>query len=198
MHYAKGSKGFRNGSGPAFVMKHKENSNTSKPNMVWYVESGASNHMTSHEVWLSHLEKPEQPRVIETGEDTPYTIEHAGDVPLNHVVQKGKFMNVLHVPEITKNLVSVRQIIDRGMQVQFTHLECFIIEDEGKVIAQARREGRMFILETNDVENAMFAKEKKVKLNIDLWHKWFAHVKFPRLQEMQMKNIVFGLPNFSY
>ena len=41
-------------------MKHKANSmvvNTSKSSEVWYVDSGASNHMKSHEEWFSYLEK---------------------------------------------------------------------------------------------------------------------------------------------
>ena len=81
-----------------------------------------------------YLEKPEQSGVVETGDDTPYTIEHVGEVPLSHVGQKWKLMNILHVSSITKNLVSVGQIVDQGMQVRFTHLRCFI-EEEGKVIA---------------------------------------------------------------
>ena len=96
-------------------MKHKDNSmkvNTLNLNKMWYVDSGVSNHMTSHEEWFSYLEKPEQPGVVETGDDTPHLIEHVREVPLNHVGQKGKLMNVLHVPTITKNLVSVRQIVD--------------------------------------------------------------------------------------
>ena len=91
-------------------MKHKANSmktSTLKPNEVWYVDSGASNHMTSHAEWFAYLEKPEQPRGVETGDDTPHTIKHIGEVPLNHVGQKGKLMNVLHISTITKNLVSV-------------------------------------------------------------------------------------------
>ena len=39
----------------------------------------------------------------------------------------------------------------------------------------------------------MFAKGQKVESDIDLWHKWFGHVNFPKLQEMQPKQIVFGL-----
>ena len=69
-------------------------------------------------------------------------------------------MNVLHVPTITKNLVSVGQIVDQGMQVWFTHLGCFI-EEEGQVIVQGRRDGRMFILDTSDGGTAMFAKGQK-------------------------------------
>ena len=51
-----------------------------------------------------------------TKDDTPHPIANVGEVPLSHVGQKGKLMNVLHVPTITKNLVSVEQIVDQGME----------------------------------------------------------------------------------
>ena len=121
-----------------------------------------------------------QPRVVATGDDTPHLIKNVGEVPLSHVGQKGKLMNVLHVPTITKNLVSVGQIVDQGMQVRFTHLGCFI-EEEGQVIAQGHRDGRMFILDTNDVGTTMFAKGQKVESDIDLWHKRIGHINYQRL-----------------
>ena len=73
---------------------------------------------------------------------------------------------MLHVPTITKNLVSVRQIVNQGMQVRFTYLGYFI-EEEGRVIAQGRRDGRMFILDTIDGGTAMFTKGQKIELDID-------------------------------
>ena len=82
------------------------------------------------------------------------------------------------------------------MQVRFTHLRCFI-EEEGQVIAQGRRHVRMFILDTNDVGTAMFAKEQKVESDIDLWHKQIGHINYQRLQDLQSKQVVFGLPKFS-
>ena len=88
-----------------------------------------------------------QPGVVATGDDTPHLIANVREVPLSHVGQKGKLMNVLHVLTITKNLVSVRQIFDQGMDVRFTHLGCFI-EEEGRVIAQGCRDRRMFILDS--------------------------------------------------
>ena len=63
--------------------------------------------------------------------------------------------------------MSIGQIVDQGMQVWFTHLRCFI-EEEGKGIAQGHQEGRMFILETNDVGTAMFTKGQKVESDIDV------------------------------
>ena len=53
------------------------------------------------------------------------------------------------------------------MEVRFTHLGCFI-EEEGKTILQGHREGRMFILETNDIGTTKFAKGQKVESDIDL------------------------------
>ena len=102
---------------------------TTKLDEVWYVDSGASNHMTCHKEWFSYLEKPMQPAVVATGDNTPHAIANVGEVPLSHVGLKGKLMNVLHVLTITKNLVSVGQIVDQGMQVRFTHLGCFIEEE---------------------------------------------------------------------
>ena len=53
------------------MMEHMENSmkkTISQSDEMWYVNSRASNHMTSHEAWFSYLEKP---GVVETGDDTP-------------------------------------------------------------------------------------------------------------------------------
>ena len=83
-HYAEGSK--RVGKGAAFMTRHEANSmkkTTPKLDEVWYVDSGASNHMMSHKEWFSYLEKPEQPRVVATGDDTPHSIENVGEVPLS-------------------------------------------------------------------------------------------------------------------
>jgi hypothetical protein len=144
------------------VTRHEENSvkrNAPSSEEVWYLDSGASNHMTRRKEWFSYLEKPKNPGVVSTGDGTPHPIANVGEVPLSYVGQKGKLMNVLHVPTIAQNLVSIGQIIDQGMEVQFTDLGDFI-EDGGRIIARGRRDGRMFILDrTGDgPDTALFAK----------------------------------------
>ena len=54
----------------------------------------------------------------------------------------------------------------------------------------------MFILDSSDSGTTMFAKEQKVKSDIDLWHKRIGHVNYERLQDLQSKQVVFGLPKF--
>ena len=105
-------------------------------------------------------------------------------------------MNVLHVPTIMKNLVLVGQIVNQGMEVQFTHLGCFI-DEEGRVIAQGCRDGRMFILDSIDGGTAMFAKGQKAESDIDLWHKRIGHINYQSLKDLQSKQVVFGLPKFA-
>ena len=169
------------------MTRHEESSmkqTTPRSDEVWYVDSGASNHMTSHKEWFSYLEKPMQPGVVATGDDTLHPIANVGEVPLNHVGHKGKVMTVLHVPTITKNLVSVGQIVDQGMEVRFTHLGCFI-EEKGRVIAQGRRDWRMFILDSIEGGTTMFAKGQKAESDIDFWHKRIGHVNYQRLQDLQ-------------
>ena len=80
--------------------------------------------------------------------------------------------------------------LGRVSSSEFTHLGCFI-EEEGRVIAQGCRDGRMFILDSTDGGTAMFAKGQKAESDIDLWH------KHQRLQDLQSKQVVFALPKFS-
>ena len=141
--------------------------------------------MMRHKEWFSYLEKPKQPGVVATADETPH--------PLSHVGQRGKLMNVVHVQTITKNLVLVRQIVDKGMQVRFMHLGCFI-KEEGQVIVQGRKDWRMFILDSSDGGTTSFAKGRKVESDIDIWHKRIGHVNYERLQDLQSKQVVFGLP----
>ena len=106
--------------------------NTSRSNEVWYVDFDASNHMKNHEEWFLTLEKS---MVVETSDNTLDPIKHIEDFLLSHVSQRRTMRNVLHVLTISKNLVSIKQIFDQGMQVRFTHLT-FFIEEDCKIIAQ--------------------------------------------------------------
>ena len=42
----------------------------------------------------------------------------------------------------------------------------------------------MFILESNEVKSAMFAKGLKVKTDLNLWHKRISHINLQKLKDM--------------
>ena len=69
--------------------------------------------------------------------------------------------DVLHVPNITKNLVSVGQMVKQGLQVRFNEDGLFVEEYQKneKLITQGKKVGRMFTLDVNvPVNAAMFAQ----------------------------------------
>ena len=49
---------------------------------VWYVDSSASNHMTSRGNWFKELDAMRAPGYVETGDDTVHPIVHMDRVPL--------------------------------------------------------------------------------------------------------------------
>ena len=82
--------------------------------------------MTSHQEWFHDLRMPDRPSYIEAGNDTPHPIVHIGNVPFGKEGEQTYIKHVLHVPTITKNLVSVGQIVEQGMHVRFNNEGCFI------------------------------------------------------------------------
>ena len=100
--------------GGLFVMRHRVNSmmvfdstSTSKSEDVCFIDSSASHHMTSHQEWFCDLRTPDRPSYIETRDDTKHPIRHIDKVPSRKEGEQNCIKNVLHVPTITKNLVTV-------------------------------------------------------------------------------------------
>ena len=152
--------------------------------------------MTYHEDWFRELYAPKRPGYVETGDDTTHPIQHIGNVPFGNNGHQTYLKNALHVPDITKNLISVGQIVDQGMQVRFNDEGCFIEKGDG-VVVHGCREGRMFILPSTEVKLAMFAKSLKVESDLNIWHKRIGHINLQKLQNMQTKGVILGLPSFT-
>ena len=188
-----------------FVMQHMINSMSASVSTgaenVWYVDSGASNHMTGHGEWFKDMQNLERPGYVETGDDTAHPFKHTGNVPLTMHDGKVKYLaDVLHVPSITKNLVSVGQMVEQNLQVRFNPAGLFIEEykEDGRLIAQGKKVGRMFTLDVDvpEVKAAMFAQGTGVVADIEIWHKRIGHVNVQRLKSMQNQNIITGNPKF--
>ena len=148
---------------------------------VWYVGLGALSCMTNHGEWFKSMHDPKKPRFVEIGDNKKHSIAHIGDVPLNVNDGKVKYLaNVLHVPKITKNLVSVGQMVEHGLQVQFNCDGCFVEElyNKCRLVARGKRMGKMFTLDVNvlEVKAAIFVHGAGVIADVDIWHKWIGHL----------------------
>ncbi len=72
-----------------------------------------------------------------------------------------------YIPTITKNLVSVGQMVEQGLQVTFNPNGCFVenMKNQSKLIAKGERNGRMFTLDVNmpEVNSMLFTHGKELE-----------------------------------
>ena len=94
---------------------------------VWYLNSGASFHMTGDKELFSDLEEKDLQMHIEMGNDGRYSATGIGTITFER--ESGNpflLKDVMHVPGLKKNLVSVAMLEDKGYDVVFSEGKSFL------------------------------------------------------------------------
>ena len=94
---------------------------------IWYIDNGASSHMTGHRIFFKDLQEGGTGIHVELGDDAQYQAQGIGTVSFQR--ESGKplnFANVLYVPGLTKNLISVSTLEDKGYQMKFQDHRVYI------------------------------------------------------------------------
>jgi hypothetical protein len=89
----------------------------------WIIDSGASHHTTTKELVFSSLSPCSRPPIL-MGDDTPVAVAGEGRLELHN----GSFENVLHVPNISMNILSVYKITQKGKKDEFTSYSVSVID----------------------------------------------------------------------
>ena len=112
---------------------------------------------------------------------------------------KTKYLSndVLHVPNITRNVVLAGQMVKKGWQVKF-NLDGYFVEDMKNqycLFVEGNKKDRMFSLDADmhAVGAAMFTHGRGVIADIEIWPKHIGHVTMQRLKSMQMQIVVAGV-----
>ncbi|MCO5571734.1 hypothetical protein L7F22_025482 [Adiantum nelumboides] len=162
----------------------------------WYVDSGASNHMTYHHYWFTLVEPFEGEGSVLTGDDSHHAIQGKRTITIQMSQGEEKDLsNVLLVPGITKNLISVGQIVEKGYEVKFNKDGCYVKNDKGKVVAHGEKNGRIFKLKMNVTHNANFSSHSSSS-SLILWHKRLGHISHQSIMHLKKEELVEGLPTF--
>jgi hypothetical protein len=159
---------------------------------MWIIDSGASRHMTGDQARLSNLNEKKTSYKVELGDKTTYPVEEFGQASIK--MKTGNYVhlsNVLYVPGLEKNLVSISCLEDKGNRIAFMdgkvlswHKDSNI--ENARVIGS--REGNLYrLLEQN--EEALVHNE--INPN-ELWHRRYAHINYQALPFL--KRMVEGIP----
>jgi hypothetical protein len=88
--------------------------------VTWLIDSGASKHMIGSEDSLSNLIHKYSPHKVKLGDDYQYQIKGIGEA--SYKLNSGKLMKmkeVLYVPGLKKNLLSISASDKKGFRVAF-------------------------------------------------------------------------------
>lgn len=116
---------------------------------AWYVDSGATCHMTNNKNLLKNY-VVDTPRLVTAANNQKMCTEGHGDVEL---VLKGQqntttISEVIFVPGLSTNLLSVSKLTAKGLRVHFNEKGCSIRYGE-TVIASATKKNGVYQLNTN-------------------------------------------------
>ncbi|CAL9007164.1 unnamed protein product [Prunus brigantina] len=160
---------------------------------VWFVDSACSNHMTSQESVLINIDRSVTCKVkMGTGD----LVQATGKGTLLVETQHGRryIHEVLLVPGLDENLLSVGQMMEHGYYVLFGGNMAVIFDDGSlnNVVAKVVMGGnRCFPLSLESMTPA--ARKASVIEDSWIWHRRLGHLNFVSMKKMQQMEMVTGL-----
>lgn len=109
---------------------------------------------------------------------------------------QGRIDNVLFVPGIKQNLLSVGVLISRGFSVNIEHDKTVVIRRENKVIAK----GVMLVNNVYRILLKLEVPDLQVNVatnNVRIWHERFGHINSTRITDMSRTGSVIDLKTSS-
>ena len=165
----------------------------------WNADSGATSHMTLHRHWL-HKYTPKHV-AIKLANNTIVYSAGVSSVVFNPVIdgKRGwavKFSNVLHVPELQNNLLTVLYLTQHSL---------FVVHINATYMIFSHGTGPPFFITSINSHNAAFLDgtiepvteyvhpATTVPLDLALWHCRFAHHHFADIKHLSKHNMVTGM-----
>eukprot|EP00268_Persea_americana_P046834 TRINITY_DN4845_c0_g1_i1.p1 TRINITY_DN4845_c0_g1~~TRINITY_DN4845_c0_g1_i1.p1 ORF type:complete len:315 (+),score=41.54 TRINITY_DN4845_c0_g1_i1:771-1715(+) len=136
---------------------------------------------------------------VRLGDDKQVQVEGKGTIGVGTKSGKVKhIINVLYIPGLAHNLISIGQLIQRGYSVMFHNDVCEIrnLKSEYAKLKVKMTETRMFPLEFSSLEeSALVVKGENESF---LWHLRYGHLHFIGLKLLSKKQMVVGLPSINH
>ena len=99
-----------------------------------------------------------------------------------------RLLDVLYVPSLSYNLLSVSKAAENGKTTKFDKDGCEVLDSSGRTFARARRLGSLYYLDRDRIDRAFVSNTKSNKTA--LWHRRFGHLSLRGLQMLAREGIV--------
>jgi hypothetical protein len=159
---------------------------------VWYLDSGASNHMCGKKELFSSMEEIQGN--VSLGDSTKLAVQGKGTINIFRKDGKLAYItNVYYVPNMKSNILSIGQLLERGYIVHIEDRSLALREAKGQLVAKVdMSKNRMFPIQLNTfVGTCLLAKDNESWR----WHLRYGHLNFGGLQLLRKAGLVHGLPD---
>ena len=166
---------------------------TLKPNH-WIIDSGATCHICNDEQMFTELKSFKKTQSVILGDGHCLEATARGVVKLRLVLPDGvtkgcQLHDVLYVPDLSYNLVSVSKMAEAGKRVNFYNTRCLVTDQNERVIAIASKKGNLYYLNCVNVHHppCVYVAE-----NESVWHRRYGHLGEKYLQQLEKDKLVKG------
>jgi transposase InsO family protein len=156
-------------------------------NRVFYLDSGASDHMTCNINMMTNVRKHNS--TVTIGDGKPLRGTHRGTIQISDALV---LENVLYVPDLRFNLVSVRQLCkDRTIRVTFDSWAAYIRSKPTQVvIAKAPFDASLGVFTLSASPSLSIAMTAQAVNPILLWHNRLGHLGFSEVVRLAKEGLL--------
>jgi transposase InsO family protein len=146
----------------------------------WYIDSGASRHMTPNKNILKSIQRSSTETIVGAN-DAKMSVVGEGKTVLNMKHGDVDVNNVLLVPDLGVNLLSVNEMVKRGNTVIFDEKGCTISNERNEILTVCEPKNGTYKL-------CLLAKNK---LTVFDWHRRLAHMGLNSLKKLKIQDALF-------
>lgn len=161
---------------------------------VWYLDNGASNHMSGDRRYFSHIDDSITGKV-RFGDDSRIDIRGKGTIEFtDRNGEARKITDVYFIPDLKSNIISLGQATESGCDVRMRGEELIMHDREGKLIAKAiRSKNRLYKVRMGLKETMCYLSTKSSESS--RWHARLGHINLESMKSMIARELVVGIPN---
>ncbi|CAL8090833.1 unnamed protein product [Prunus armeniaca] len=177
-----------------FYASNATNASIKGGDEVWYLDSGCSNHMTGREDLLVDINKNVTTKV-EMGTGQLVEVTGKGSLVVETKMGKKYIKEVMLVPGLKENLLSVGHMIEHGYYLVFGDHKVEIYNDSSysNLIARIQMRGnRSFPMKLQ--AEMHLAYKANVCHSTAMWHRRLGYLNMSSLKLLQEQEMVVGLP----
>lgn len=160
---------------------------------VWYLDNGASNHMTGLRSLFTEIDEGVTGEV-KFGDGSTVQIQGRGSVTLTTIDGKEcTLKEVYFIPNLCNNIISLGQLTENGSRVVIRGEYLWVYDNNNELLLQVKRSGnrlyKMIVQETRGA--CLLTKTEEASW---LWHSRLGHVNFQAMLQMSKNGMARGLP----